>query len=87
MDLLHTNIFYQYLVDLLNLVMHLFFQILSLLLLIFCTEDQEYMDSLGCALFYSCLCIHQSLSFILLIREHANSDKIAALTTTKNLTQ
>ena len=42
--LLHSNIFYQYLVDyLLNLLMHLFFLIQNLLLLIICVDDLEYM--------------------------------------------
>ena len=40
MVLLHTNIFYQYLVNYLsNSIMHLFFLIQNLLLLIFCMND------------------------------------------------
>ena len=46
-DLLRTNIFYQYLTDcLLNLIMHLFFLILTFLLLIFCMDDLEYTATL-----------------------------------------
>ena len=53
MDLLHRNIFDQCLVGfLLKLIIHLFFQILSLLLLIFCMNDLEYMASFYHVLFY-----------------------------------
>ena len=46
MDLLHINTFYQYIADyLLNLIMHLFFQIQILQLLIFCIDDLEYMTT------------------------------------------
>ena len=53
MDLLRTNIFYQCLVDfLLNLIINLFFQILSLLLLIFCMDDLEYLANFYYVWFY-----------------------------------
>ena len=46
MDLYHTNTFYQYLADfLLNSIMHLFFQILNLLLLVLSMDDLEYMTT------------------------------------------
>ena len=62
MDLLHTNIFYQYLVGyLLNLIMYWFFQILSLHLLIFCIDDQEYNANQDFHFHYY---IHQNLLFI-----------------------
>ena len=55
MDLLHINMFYQCLDDyLLNLRMHLFFQIQNLQLLIFCMDDLEYMVTLNYVLF----CFH-----------------------------
>ena len=54
-DLLHRNIFYQYLAGfLLNLKLHLFFQTLSLLLLVFCMDDLEYMAPLN----YVVFCFH-----------------------------
>ena len=47
-ELLGINIFYQYQVDcLLNLIMHLFFQIQNLLLLVFCMDNLEYMAILN----------------------------------------
>ena len=52
-DLLHTNIFNQYLVGyLLDLKMHLVLQIQYLLLLAFYMDDLEYMATLNYALFY-----------------------------------
>ena len=48
-------------------------------------DDQECMDSLNCAQFCFCLCIHQNLSFILLIGEPINLDKIAVIIPTKTL--
>ena len=60
-DLLRTNIFYQCLVDyLLNLITHLFFQYLNLLLLIFCMDDQEYLTSFYCVQFYFHYRSHQN---------------------------
>ena len=51
--LLDVNVFYQYVADyLLNLIMHLFFQIQNLQLLIFCMDDLEYMATMNYALFY-----------------------------------
>ena len=44
--------------------MHLFFQILSLLLSVFCMDDQEFMANQDCVLFYFHLCNYQNLSFI-----------------------
>ena len=60
MDLLLINVFYQYLVDfLLNLIMHLFFLIQNLILLLFCMGDLEYMPTLDYVLFYFHLYNHQ----------------------------
>ena len=59
MDLLHIDIFYQYLVGYLsNLIVHLFFLIQNLLLLIFCMDDLEYMVTVSYVLFYFHYCNH-----------------------------
>ena len=42
-----------WLVFVFSLIMHLFFQILSLLLLIFCMDDLEYMASFYCLILFS----------------------------------
>ena len=55
MDLLHINIFYQYLVDgLLNLITHLFFLIQNLQLLIFFMDDLEYRPFGICCFIFTC---------------------------------
>ena len=60
-DVLHTNIIYQYLADyLLNSIMHLFFQIQNLLLLVFYMDDLEYMVTLSDVLFCFHLYNHQN---------------------------
>ena len=60
-DLFHINIFYQYLGDsMLDLIMHWFFLINNLLLLVFCMDDLEFMATLGCVPFYFHLCNHQN---------------------------
>ena len=64
MDLLHINIFYQYLDDYLLNLMHLFFQIQNLQLLIFCVDDLVYMVTLNCVLFYFHQYNYQNQSFI-----------------------
>ena len=54
MDLLHKNIFHQYLADYLpNLIMHVFFQIQNLKLLIFSIDDMSYMATLNYAVLFS----------------------------------
>ena len=59
------QIYYQYLADyLLNLIMHLFFQVQNLLFLIFCMDDMEYMTTLNSALFYFHLNNHLYLTRI-----------------------
>ena len=65
MDPLHINIFHQYLADYsLNLTMHLFSLIQSLLLLIFCIDDLEYMAAFDYVLTYFHLHNRQNWSFI-----------------------
>ena len=64
-DLLHTNIIYQYLAGcLLNSIMHLFYQIQNLLLIVFPMDDLEHMVTLSDVLFCFNLYNHQNLSFI-----------------------
>ena len=71
MDLLHTDIFYQYLAGcLLNSIVHLLFQIQSLLLLVFCMDDLEYMATLNYIAFYFHSHNHQNESFIFYLAPH-----------------
>ena len=83
MDLLHTKLFYQCLVDfLLNLIINLFFQILSLQLLIFYMDDLEYIANFNYLWFYFYQHNHQSLLFIFIIVAlfHCNFSRIKSFT-------
>ena len=69
MDLLHINIFYQDLTGcLLDWIMHLFFQIQNLQLLVFCMDDVKYMATLNYFLpFLHCIIIKINHLYLLSI--------------------